>query len=242
MNKTFVCKHCRKPFERKVIPSKAKQSTYEFCSPSCRNKARALKQIPCPVCGNMFTPQVNDTGGARKRHCSTKCGNASRRGSKSTNPLTHSEQERVFIKKHYPSKGADWIVSKLGHTKKAISALTYKLGVVLNKEVYRSKVHGAAKKNMTGSTNPNWQGGITYAEWGSNWIEQRAKARKRDGYKCQVCGYWSRSIHVHHIKPRRLFDGHVEDANVLSNLISLCGSHHILVEMGKIPCPKPISD
>lgn len=73
----FTCKYCGNQFFRYVRPSSKEK--FDFCSPVCRNKARAIPQKPCPICGKMFTPRVNDTGGVRKRFCSHACGDASRR-------------------------------------------------------------------------------------------------------------------------------------------------------------------
>jgi hypothetical protein len=237
MVKQFVCKYCSKPFKRQVYPSR---DHFDFCSGSCRNKARALKPIPCPVCGTMFSPQrINGADGERKRYCSSKCASFMLRGKPSTNPYKHSKENEEFVRKHYPEMGSAWIAEKLGTTKSAITNLANRLGVVLDKAVYRSRVHGAARVNMLGKKNPNWQGGKTCLEWGDNWKVQQRKARQRDNYSCQICGHQSKHITVHHIKPRRFFLGHMEDANVLSNLICLCDKHHVPVEMGKIPCPKP---
>ncbi len=69
--------------------------------------------------------------------------------------------------------------------------------------------------------------------------ENRKKALKRDKNKCQVC--FKKGKVVHHIKPRRLFnEDTINDANKLFNLITLCDKHHVPVEIGKIPCPKPM--
>lgn len=240
MKKEFTCKYCHTAFQREVFPKDAKKSTFEFCSPVCRNKSRSLEKLSCPICGQLFTPRINDIVNGkkvRKRFCSAKCGNKSRIGSKSTNPKTHTQKERDFVKENYPTMGADWLSEKMGYSKKAIACLAHKIGVTLNKDVYRKKVHDAAKEYMTGSRNPNWQGGETYKELGSNWGTQRKAAIKRDGYACQVCFVVSRKNHIHHIIPRRFYDGHVEDANVLENLITLCPKHHKLVECGKIKLP-----
>ena len=95
------------------------------------------------------------------------------------------------------------------------------------------------------------QGGGRYCSIscrGSNWDSQKRKALKRDDYSCQICGHrrqiisiTKNRIDVHHIKPYVLFDGDFEAANQLSNLITLCHTHHIQVENGKIGCPQPKS-
>jgi len=137
--------------------------------------------------------------------------------------------------------GAEWCANKLGYTKSGISNLANRLGVKLNSDVYKRRVHGAAKAFMAGEKNPNWQGGVTTKEWGDNWKQQQRKARIRDNFTCQVCGFYSKHISVHHIVRRIHFLGHMEDANDLSNLICLCNKHHVPVEVGKIQCPTPKS-
>jgi hypothetical protein len=175
----------------------------------------------------------------RKIYCSKECANYAKRGQKSGNPKTHSKVEIDFVKNNYPERGAGWIAEKLGYTKSAISNLANRLRIVLNKDIYYDKVHNAAKEYMSSDKNPNWGGGVTYKKWGNNWDKQREKALKRDGYTCQVCWLIDRANHVHHIKPRRFFAECIEDANVLSNLITLCAKDHKLVECGKIQCPIP---
>jgi DEAD/DEAH box helicase domain-containing protein len=67
--------------------------------------------------------------------------------------------------------------------------------------------------------------------YGSNWKQQRDRARIRDGYRCQVCGIeeQDREHHVHHKTPFRQFDSYLA-ANQLDNLVTLCSSCHRRVE------------
>ena len=66
-------------------------------------------------------------------------------------------------------------------------------------------------------------------EYGPNWSKQRRKCLERDDWSCRVCGVGkeelSRELSVHHITPRREYDGNW-DQNELSNLISLCSECH----------------
>jgi DEAD/DEAH box helicase domain-containing protein len=72
--------------------------------------------------------------------------------------------------------------------------------------------------------------------YGSEWPKIRLAARKRDQFKCQVCGAVesSREHDVHHKTPFRAFirDGVIdrEQANRLENLTTLCPSCHRKVE------------
>ena len=83
-------------------------------------------------------------------------------------------------------------------------------------------------ENWVGEDNPQYiNGGHQYR--GSNWPEQRLKALRRDQARCQSCGVAEskkqRGHHVHHIVPYRKFDSW-QEANELSNLVTLCESCH----------------
>lgn len=96
-------------------------------------------------------------------------------------------------------------------------------------------------EHQTGEEHPNWAGGVS-SRYGSNWQEQRSKAKRRDGHECRVCGLSNRAherrheegLHVHHIVPRRrfLYRGRLDDelANRLSNLVTLCRVCHPKME------------
>lgn len=77
-----------------------------------------------------------------------------------------------------------------------------------------------------------WKGGED-DYYGPNWKIQRDLARKRDKV-CQCCGATpedvGQELDVHHIIPRRQFNGDYVKANDLSNLITLCHPCHMLAE------------
>lgn len=64
-------------------------------------------------------------------------------------------------------------------------------------------------------------------DYGPTWRFQRALARRRDHYTCQVCGAPEQGMehHVHHKIPFRQFAS-VDAANQLENLITLCPACH----------------
>jgi DEAD/DEAH box helicase domain-containing protein len=68
-------------------------------------------------------------------------------------------------------------------------------------------------------------------DYGPDWPESRDKVRKRDQYKCQVCGAaeTNRQHDVHHKIPFRSFAS-AEDANRPENLSTLCRTCHQKVE------------
>lgn len=76
-----------------------------------------------------------------------------------------------------------------------------------------------------------------YELYGSEWQRQRDRAIQRDEHECIVCGIsdsehadrFGRGLEVYHIVPVRLFDQWdlpVEDAHELSNLVTVCRTHH----------------
>jgi DEAD/DEAH box helicase domain-containing protein len=78
---------------------------------------------------------------------------------------------------------------------------------------------------------------------GPNWEEQRHRARARDSHLCRHCGAPERpdrSHDVHHLQPFRTF-GYVRgendrylEANRLENLVTLCRSCHLRVEVDRM--------
>ena len=76
---------------------------------------------------------------------------------------------------------------------------------------------------------------------GGNWEAQAGRARRRDGYRCQICGATEeeirRQLDVHHRVPARTFQSPA-DANSLENLISVCPPcHKRLEEEGRSAMP-----
>lgn len=71
----------------------------------------------------------------------------------------------------------------------------------------------------------------------------RSKVLNRDNHKCQVCGKNPSSddvemLHTHHIKPVSSFED-PNDSHTTDNLVTLCKTHHNLVERNDIDCPEP---
>lgn len=86
-----------------------------------------------------------------------------------------------------------------------------------------------------GPTNEPKKGRVPY---GSHWEEQREKAIERDHEQCGGCGLsreehlakYNQDIHVHHRRPRYAYlsdpTSTIDDADELSNLVTLCASCH----------------
>jgi DEAD/DEAH box helicase domain-containing protein len=73
---------------------------------------------------------------------------------------------------------------------------------------------------------------IDSIDYGPEWESIRDLVRARDNYICQMCGTPEvvRTHHIHHKIPFRMF-GSPEQANQLSNLITLCPSCHRRIEV-----------
>lgn len=96
--------------------------------------------------------------------------------------------------------------------------------------------HGIERRDTVGEYNPMWKGGAN-DYYGPTWHPARREACERDNWKCRRCGLtneehlskFNQELHVHHIRPFRTFDNH-EEANEVSNLITLCRECHIKLE------------
>lgn len=101
-----------------------------FCSPTCRNKSRTRQDtIPCPQCGKPFIPYKVGKRDGTKKYCSRTCANTSRQGFPSTNPNTHTQETRDFIKNHYESMTLEELSNHLNIPPNAISQIAYKMGL-----------------------------------------------------------------------------------------------------------------
>jgi DEAD/DEAH box helicase domain-containing protein len=69
-------------------------------------------------------------------------------------------------------------------------------------------------------------------QYGPAWPRIRKLVLQRDGYTCQVCGAQERDqpLHVHHKIPFRTFTS-AEQANQVSNLVTLCPACHRQAEL-----------
>lgn len=106
-----------------------------------------------------------------------------------------------------------------------------------NKHFYCNAI--CRKLYIIGKNNPSYRSGMgRKREYSANWKSQRRAALIRDNFTCQYCKKSPkkpRYLHVHHITPAYIFNGHWEEANKLENLITLCPTCHKKAESGKIP-------
>lgn len=220
--KVFVsrnCKFCNKSFE--YYPKNEKNRQY--CSRKCRDEGivdhSKKDTFTCEWCKQQFNSWVYRPN----RFCSSQC--RSEFAARQPKPREISGKVKLICN----------ICNKPYETARFFAEQK-------NSSFCSRTCKGKDKANkMKGENNPNWKGGFNPSEYGPNWGEQSRKARKRDNYTCQICGYYSRirNLDVHHILPLITFNGDYKSSNQLNNLICLCRSCHKVVENGKIPCPAP---
>ena len=84
-------------------------------------------------------------------------------------------------------------------------------------------------RRRRGPDHPQWKGNTHAVYYGADWRKQSAAARVRDGNMCRECGIlraqYGREFDVHHIVRFLSFASSAE-ANVLTNLITLCRTCH----------------
>ena len=69
--------------------------------------------------------------------------------------------------------------------------------------------------------------------YGTNWISQKKNAKFRDKNECRLCKS-TNDLEVHHIMPLIEFNGEIQKANRLTNLITLCSVCHEKYHKGEI--------
>lgn len=227
-NHNIYCSRACEGLSRRTVPTKTcptcggafydpKHADKIYCSVACRHppdKQVKLAVKRCINCGTEFT-----SGQSRQRFCGLECSWAFVR-SKSPNYKVTLACEQC---------GAEFIDHRANRRKFCSPACFW---------LWRSE-------NQLGVSNPNYRGGTKYRKRGANWKVQKKAALLRDGYKCCLCGRQpskvdKAGIHVHHIRPYRMFEGDYLTANELRNLITLCRKCHNLVERHGYPCPQPL--
>ncbi|UJL44826.1 HNH endonuclease [Virgibacillus sp. NKC19-16] len=207
-----TCSHCG----NKILRKQSKISKNNFCNRECNNgylrennkkiNQHLKQQITktCLTCDENFNVIVSRKETAK--YCSKSClGKANgKRGE-----VQYRKRVNIYCTN----------CSKTIERKPSIIKNWNFCDVICMAEYYSKS--GA----FSGENNLVWQGGdIDY--YGPNWRSQRRKTRIRDEFTCQDCGLTEKELgkelSVHHLVPFRKFNGDWEQANKLSNLISLC--------------------
>lgn len=90
------------------------------------------------------------------------------------------------------------------------------------------------RKRFSGENSPTWTGGKKH--YIGSWQLQRNKARKRDLFRCRICGTTEielgKELSVHHIRKYKLFTDK-KKANSIHNLVCLCPDCHTFIHSNK---------
>jgi len=217
----LTCSNCNVEFYVK----KSREKTAKFCSAKCRkeygwNKDRIDESLKdtyvCEWCNKEFVNWKT----RQNRFCSAQC-RSEYAASVSPGPPTKPESYITLI---CDICGKEYTVHKC-MTQNGRHSRYCSVECVAEANAIR----------MAGKNNPNWVGGhsVNGVDYGPNWGRQRRKAIKRDGHRCQNCGYIGkdRILDIHHKIPFRVFNGDWQAANNIDNLVCLCRSCHIKIEM-----------
>lgn len=222
------CEYCSEEYEE----LKSREDRTRFCSKECRYNWMSENQRkennpmykgasePCHRCGEPVYRPPADLAHNEKVFCSDKC-------RKEWLSDFHSGENNYFYEGAKETKDCDWCGNEFEYFKSHASRRRFCSKNCLSE--WRSQ--------LPPEEQPQWKGGHEEF-YGPNWPEQRQKAMERDDFQCQVCGMENHEhkeetgfqLHVHHIQPIRKFregdDVDYQQANALSNLITLCTTHH----------------
>lgn len=228
-----ICPQCGKPFW--YYKSWPRKYCSRKCSAAVNSKAnlgiKELGPMSCDVCGKEITGQK----WRGRRFCSRKCfaKHLSRTLKGIPRPEVRGKKPHLYkrVEKQCPQCGKVFMVKQSQASRRRFCS-----------KICHSRWLSESG-TMAGDLNRNWQGG-PFSYYGPNWVRQRRTARHRDNYTCQLCGVseqqLGRELDVHHVVPFRNFGvAQYQQANRLSNLISLCNKCHLIVEhkMGHRPSP-----
>ena len=200
-----------------------------FCGRTCANSSRQNPSQHCAHCGAEFRRPPS----LRAKYCSHSCYAAAYVGV----PKPHSETHRARIS-----------ASKRGQPNpKRVKPRVTKTCLHCGEAFEVSNSEGAkarSNRQFCGSdcwyefvrTHPDAHGrfrGGREPYYGPNWAQAARETRKRDEYTCQDCGLHQTrpALDVHHLVPRRAFNGDYVSANEIANLITLCKRCHSLREL-----------
>jgi len=227
--KTYICDFCDEEYER--FQSLAQKSDGSFCSQDCQGRWIEENQSPeeaprwnggnveteCTTCKVTIYRSKYELENKNHLFCCDEC-------------ETEWRRERFSGSTHSQYKSKEVACDHCGD-------ITVKNPCNIDKGNHNfcsESCYGDwCSENLTGENHPNWRGGHQ-KYYGPTWYSQRRKAIDRDNDQCQDCGLtrdehydeYGSDLEVHHITPIRAFTD-TEEANQLSNLITLCKSCHL---------------
>lgn len=200
---TQECVVCGKSFE--TMPCKTKKT----CSNECKSKLmsstnkRKPRTKACVYCNKEF-----EYRNSNRKYCSSECYRA------------HKKEEYVPLTLVCKNCGKTYYKTR-----------TFKNQVYCSVECMSE--HYSKSGMWRKENSPTWKGGLCKKDvYGDTWYRARRLARNRDKKTCQLCSKTEAEnkaqMSVHHIRPFRLWDNHIE-ANSLTNLVCLCHECHSFV-------------
>ena len=141
----IICKFCGKQAIKYHSPRAPKT---RFCSPTCRNKARIMKDIECPICGKMFKPIMYET---RKKVCSQKCGTVAI--SSFANTIEEFNTTVDYVVSNYADKGAKFISKELNIPVSIIRDMAYRNNLTQKESTKKQNQYRIVSDYMS-SNNP----------------------------------------------------------------------------------------
>ena len=218
-----LCDQCGKQIDRPLYPSN--NSKHHFCNHKCRGEWKSKHghvRVACAFCGNSVYSTLSRAAKSENIFCNRVCfSNWS---------------------KHPRNRKCEYCGTPLHRSPSHIKQCK----IHFCNRTCKGKWHS---ENLIGGNSPSWKGGRT-VYYGPGWIYQKRAARKRDGYRCQLCGVsekkYKKALDVHHIIPFREF-GYIpgknennKQANKLSNLICFCSRCHIQAEYNYVSFQLPL--
>lgn len=222
IDSNLKCKLCNKDIY--VKKSLLDKTNNHFCSISCSSKyysqfkEKKGEYIECDYCKNIHYKNQYILQNFDKHFCCKECHN--KWMSKNNIGENNPKYKRVITYCAFCGEKLKLIESKLTKNKQYHYC---------NRDCMSKHYVGL----VYGENHPSWKGGYNNLYYGPNWKQVRKEARERDNFTCQRCGITEdalgHALPVHHIKALRKFKSW-EEANVLSNLVSLCPKCHGTVE------------
>lgn len=218
---TIFCARCGVTFQRSPwqVNAATRAGHKAYCSVSCI-RTRVTKT--CEECGAEFTRRASEIANRPSRWCSRICGDIGRKRG-----VTRDCARCGIAFYAYPSRIDQRYCGPCYHGHVVSETVRATMTGKPKSEETKRKLSENRANRQYGPAHHAWRGGKD-PYYGPNWYSQASLARHRDRHTCQDCGLTQKrpKLHVHHLRPRRLFNGDHVAANDLANLVTLCGACH----------------
>jgi len=203
--------------KKSVKASVAAKWTNSICSTECRRVWQSRKNLAkynsgaariayCETCGKEITRKPSQIAKYKHNYCSRECKAAAQKGPRPD------------------------MVTGAWHNCEVCGKQVWRTPATLQDRTFCSRhcANTVCRPPMDGEDNPMWQGGRSCLPYSPGFFpEVKRRVKRRDGFKCAVCGRSDLQLHVHHI------DGEKTNHDP-ANLITLCASCHPKVHRGSI--------